>query len=379
MITIPGHIPIRIYPIFWLLAAFIGWINTGTFMGVIIWIPLIIFSILVHEYGHALTAVAFGQKAEVDLVAMGGLTRRSGGQISFWKEFIIVLNGPLAGFLLFFVCYLIERIFNPSADGLPGYILTVLISINLVWNILNLLPILPLDGGHLLRIFLQGLFGFNGLKISLLISLILSVVAAVFFFVSQLFIAGVVCLMLAFESYQGWMEIKKMVPLDTDPDLQEKINKAESELAGGNSEGALSILLYVREQTKSGMLFVYATELACRILAEKKQLVQAYEWLNEIEDSLDPDYSFLLQQLAFKLEKWEEVMKIGNKAYQKEPAAMIAILNSMAAARLGQIVPAIGWLRCAAQMGENLAKWLHKSDYDNIRDSEEFRKWTQVD
>src|SRR4051812_20886609 len=100
MIRIPGSIPISIYPFFWLLAVGIGWINTFNILGTSIWIGIIFVSVLVHEYGHALTAIFFGQKAQIDLVAMGGITQRHGSKLKLWQDFIIVLNGPLAGLCL---------------------------------------------------------------------------------------------------------------------------------------------------------------------------------------------------------------------------------------------------------------------------------------
>ena len=39
-----------------------------------IWVFVIFISILVHEFGHALTACYFGQKPRIELVAFGGLT-----------------------------------------------------------------------------------------------------------------------------------------------------------------------------------------------------------------------------------------------------------------------------------------------------------------
>ena len=54
MIVIPGRIPIAIHPFFWLLAAIIGWMNSGSFFGMLVWIGIIFFSVLIHEFGHAL-------------------------------------------------------------------------------------------------------------------------------------------------------------------------------------------------------------------------------------------------------------------------------------------------------------------------------------
>ncbi len=104
MISIPVRIPINIHAFFWVLILMIGWLNSGSIPGTAIWAAVILVSVLIHEYGHAITAVAFGQIAEINLVGLGGITRRSGGgDLPRWRDFLIVLNGPLAGFALFFL------------------------------------------------------------------------------------------------------------------------------------------------------------------------------------------------------------------------------------------------------------------------------------
>ena len=53
-----------------------------------------------------------------------------------------------------------------------------LLSINLAWPILNLLPIWPLDGGQITREVATGVLPYQGLTVSLWISLIVSGVLA---------------------------------------------------------------------------------------------------------------------------------------------------------------------------------------------------------
>src|SRR5262249_255928 len=136
MITIPGKIPIRIHPLFWILIFVIGWLNSMSLIGTIIWAVVIFVSVLVHEYGHALTAMAFGQRANIDLIGMGGLTTRSGKTLKLWQEFLVVLNGPLAGISLYFIAFYIKRSLAASDHlGLIHAILNVMIIVNLFWTI----------------------------------------------------------------------------------------------------------------------------------------------------------------------------------------------------------------------------------------------------
>ncbi|MBI3236126.1 MAG: M50 family metallopeptidase, partial [Chlamydiales bacterium] len=109
MITIPGKIPILIHPTFWLFAAIIGFMNSQSFIGTLIWVGIIFISVLFHEFGHALMACLFGKKPRIELVALGGLTYHSGEGLSLGKQFLIVLNGPLFGLILCGVVFFIAH------------------------------------------------------------------------------------------------------------------------------------------------------------------------------------------------------------------------------------------------------------------------------
>src|SRR5580692_10894316 len=93
MMRFNGKIPVAISPAFWIFAALIGYLWTGTFLGALIWVGIIFVSVLFHEFGHALTALLFGKKPRIELVALGGLTYHDGDKLPFWKQFFITLNG----------------------------------------------------------------------------------------------------------------------------------------------------------------------------------------------------------------------------------------------------------------------------------------------
>ena len=179
---IPGIIPIAIHPLFWVVAGIIGWAFSGDPTITAIWVVIIFFSVLLHEFGHALTARFFGQNASIDLVAFGGVTTRSGKRLKLWQDFIVVFNGPLAGFLLYVLLTTIYHNLSPNTNPLLAYAIGNGARINLYWTILNLLPIMPLDGGQLMSIMLESIFGFRGIKISLFVSFLLGAAAGLYFF-----------------------------------------------------------------------------------------------------------------------------------------------------------------------------------------------------
>ncbi len=182
------NIPISILPSFWILALFIGWMNSTTVEGIAIWVIVIFFSVLIHELGHALCALACGQKVRIELGTFGGVTIRFGNQASRGKEFLIVLTGPLFGFLLAGFAYLMLPLFQ--AGTLSHYLFDVFLWANLFWTILNLLPIHPLDGGKLLAIACDTLFGKAGVRFSYFVSGVIASACTIFFLVLNSIIAA---------------------------------------------------------------------------------------------------------------------------------------------------------------------------------------------
>ena len=380
MIQIPGKIPIHIYPIFWLLVGLIGWLNTQSIMGTLIWGGVIVISVLIHEFGHALTAVAFGQKAEISLVGMGGLTTRRGEKLSKWKDFIIVLNGPLAGLCLAFLSYLLIGYLNEKMHPLLRYALMISLEVNIFWTILNLLPILPLDGGHLFRIVLEGLFGLNGAKWAFLISVILSGLLALYLLAAQQqIVLAALFLMLGFESYRSWTEMRKITPSDTNQDLQDLLKASIQDMNNGLSEKAMGKLYAIRDASKRGILFITSSLYLAHLLAQQGKVKMAWDLLSPLEKQLSVEGLQFLQQLASRQNMWKEAVRIGNLLYREAPSATTAIQNALANAMMGNVEPTIGWLRSAEEQGlSNLEEILKKSAFDPVRDSPEFQSWVMA-
>ena len=125
--------------------------------------------LLVHEYGHALTAMYFGARPSITLEAFGGQAEYMNARMGFKEQFLITLNGPLFESLLIFLSYYLLQ--THVFVGLPyvEYFLHVMMRLNILWCLLNLIPIAPLDGGMLLRYALESKFGENGVKASHLV------------------------------------------------------------------------------------------------------------------------------------------------------------------------------------------------------------------
>ncbi|MEY5020317.1 MAG: hypothetical protein RLZ22_1405, partial [Verrucomicrobiota bacterium] len=110
-------------------------------------------SILIHELGHALTARKFGAYSSIVLQAFGGIAQHSGVRLSRPQSFAVTAAGPLLQIVLgLAVWYSLPQLTELKPHAL--YFFHTLMSISFIWAALNLLPILPLDGGQMLHAIL---------------------------------------------------------------------------------------------------------------------------------------------------------------------------------------------------------------------------------
>lgn len=374
-IRISGPIPVRIYPIFWLLAFAIGWLSSSNVLWTFVWVGIILFSVLVHEFGHALTAKAFGQKVHIDLLGFGGLTHRHGNKLRGWQEFLIVLNGPLAGFGLSLLAWLFLEVFSPNKASFAWGVFTITLYANIFWTLVNLLPIQPLDGGKLLKILLEGAFGVKGLKISLLLSMVLGVAIVILSFAYNQFLMGILFMLLAFENYRMWQGSLALTEQDEDVVLQKLLKEAKDELRMGNPEDAGEKLQNVRAIAKSGIIYITASELLAELKNEQGDYAGAFELLEPLSTKLTPPYFKLLHQSAYRAGQWKSAVKLGERAYQESPGYETALINALSHALLAEVKPALGWLHCAIRDGlPNLRAILNKSEFDSIRNTPQFQE-----
>ena len=144
----------------------------------------------------------------------------------------------------------------------------------------------------------------------------------------------------------------------------------------GRPQNALEKFTYIRKQAPKGLLYVNATEYGSHILAEQGEYKKAFDWLYPLKNRLSPEYLRLLQQLAFRVQEWEEAVKIGQEAYQQDPSIDSALINALSYGILGEATPAVGWLRCAVQLGlPNVRQVIDMREFDAIRSSKPFQMW----
>lgn len=375
MIRIPGRIPILIHPAFWVVAALIGFFNSGTPIGTLIWIFVILVSVVIHELGHASTAVFFGLSPRIELVAMGGLTYHKGDKLPLWKQFFIVLDGPLFGFLLYLLADLLLRTLSLTPEGIAVQILKNFSLVNLIWTILNLVPVLPLDGGQLLRIILEGAFGIKGFKYSLVIGTVIAGLLSLSFFLFQNFLIGALFFLFAFQSYDIWRSTRNLSEKDRNNDFKVAFEKAEMDLQTGQKEKAVSEFEKIRAEAKKGMLFTLSTQYLAFLKYDQGDLNAAYELLQSIRSELSSEALALLHRVSYEKKDYRTVVDLAGNCFQVMPTAEVALRNAHAHAALGDAHAAVGWLETAFQEGLNqLNKIMEDKIFDSIRGDPHFQK-----
>lgn len=154
--------------------------------------------VILHEYGHALTARRFGVVTrDIILSPIGGVARMESMPEKPFHEFVIALAGPLVNFIigLGFAIYLFvftDHIFPEVVDfhfNETGEFIRYITLMNFLLFGFNLIPAFPMDGGRILRAILSARLGrILGTKVATFIGRLI----AVLFIIMGIFLAEIV-------------------------------------------------------------------------------------------------------------------------------------------------------------------------------------------
>ena len=222
-------IPVTVEPFFWLITFILGrglQINSrADLLATLLWMIVVFVSILVHELGHALTSRKLvGGQPYIRLWAMGGLAYPN-KPLTRLESRKVSVAGPLAGFALALLTAAIIYIrwgqeggtqilgiltfgLKPDQPSLAYFsflnehwatinILNSMIWINFWWSIVNLLPVLPLDGGRIFNTYVPSM------KKTHRVGFVASILAALFFLSISYPYGALLFGFFAYQNYQG--------------------------------------------------------------------------------------------------------------------------------------------------------------------------------
>ncbi len=121
-------------------------------------ITLDFFVVTLHELAHAALAESYGTTVErIEIWPFGGIARISGmNHEEPYIEAMIAVAGPLQNFILASLAWLTSGFLPVSSYWIHEFIYA-----NLTIGLLNLVPVAPLDGGHLAGLFLSRRLGYE--------------------------------------------------------------------------------------------------------------------------------------------------------------------------------------------------------------------------
>jgi Zn-dependent protease len=125
------------------------------------WVVAVFVSVLVHELGHAVTLRAFGQRPTILLHGWGGATFPS-GPLTPTRDVLVSLAGSTTAIVVVGIpALLVDGSIIPTSLAWAMF-WSDLAWVSIGWSLVNLLPIVPLDGGNIARTFLARRFGDRG-------------------------------------------------------------------------------------------------------------------------------------------------------------------------------------------------------------------------
>lgn len=180
--------PVQIHGMFWINNALMGGaLSAGNspeaFRSVLAWVVAVLLSILIHELGHAMAMRNYGdRRVGIVLYAFGGLAIGSKPRTR-QEDFLVSAAGPGLEILAGLAVGWATTLWPPPSLWLRQ-MLDAFTVVSIFWALLNLVPVLPLDGGHLCQAWL----GPRKRRQVLIISLTCAVVLALLSVTSDLWL-----------------------------------------------------------------------------------------------------------------------------------------------------------------------------------------------
>lgn len=163
-------IEVRVHLTFLLLLAWVGYLyhklgGPPAAAAGIVFVLLVFLCVVLHEFGHAMAARAFGIRTpDITLLPIGGVARLQRMPDEPWQELVVALAGPAVNVVIASVLFALLPAMGPEellaivADPV-GPVLPKVAVVNVVLVVFNMIPAFPMDGGRVLRSLLAMVAG----------------------------------------------------------------------------------------------------------------------------------------------------------------------------------------------------------------------------
>ncbi|MFC5457014.1 metalloprotease [Prosthecobacter fluviatilis] len=174
--------PVQIHWMFWLNTALMGGAFSADtpegFRSVLAWVVAVLLSVLIHELGHAMAMRNYGdRRVGIVLYAFGGLAIGSRPRTR-QEDFLVSAAGPGLEILAGLAVGWSITLWPPPSPWLHQ-MLDAFTVVSIFWALLNLMPVLPLDGGHLCQAWLGPRKKRQALTISIVCAVCLALLSVI--------------------------------------------------------------------------------------------------------------------------------------------------------------------------------------------------------
>lgn len=264
-----GSIPVRVRFPFVVLALVFSSMKGSEPKTIAIGVGMIFLAVLVHELGHALVGKAFGLTPQIELHGLGGATSWASPPekpLGSGRSILVSLAGPFAGFAFYGIAIALSRVAfdpkHPIADLVLFWIRLACVG----WGIANLVPMLPLDGGNVMRAVLDLLTKGRGEKPARVISIGVAGLVLMFAGATKNLWIGFAAALFTFWNMQA---LRQTDTRAADLPLAEAIAKAHLALEKHDGEEAISLIeAALSEKATPDLLAVALRALAYAHLIE---------------------------------------------------------------------------------------------------------------
>jgi Zn-dependent protease len=323
---------VRIDVTFFVIAVLLG-VGARSGSLLVAWVVVVLFSVLIHEMGHAIAFRRFGVPPEILLQGMGGLTYGTQDKpLTAGQRITMSLAGPLTGLALIGLPAL--WLSRTATHLSPNWhtILSDIVFVNLAWSIVNLLPILPLDGGQVAAALLSQRAGDDGMRRAHVLSAAVAAAAGLFA-LTRGYLFGAV--------YAGFFAAFNLRGLSAarNADLNVELVDGWRALARGDTAAAADVAQKVLADRPSAAMMTGANELLAWSRLTQEDATGARAAIARYPPGHTPD-PMLLAALELEADRPEEALARLDQAYRSQrfgpAAAMVA--NAVARAGLHQVL-----------------------------------------
>ncbi|HEY6532247.1 MAG TPA: site-2 protease family protein [Acidimicrobiales bacterium] len=245
-------IPVRIEPTFLLVIVLLGLPQAP--LHLLSWVVIATVSVLLHELGHAVAFRAFGIRPSILLHGFGGLTSGS-GELTAGQRIVVSLAGPLSAMVLFGVPAVLLWWTGAVPDGDASTILRQVIWINIGWSLVNLLPVLPLDGGQVFLDVCEMVTGGRGRRAAEVVSVVVAGALGLWALVAGFTFGALLAGVLAAVNISQLRRVRQ-------DELSDRLGVAHRALLEHRPQEAAPVVAEVLAARPKGAVLTWAAELA---------------------------------------------------------------------------------------------------------------------